>query len=130
MPDLDPLAAPEITLRGKTFRLPQLELKQVIPITARVLTLGGKRLSELGEEELAALFDIAYLTLTAVEPDLTREEYDRNPPAYYELTRAFGTIMEQAGFIRPEEKPKTAAADDTEKPSGEAPAETSTGTPS
>jgi|GEM_PF-5829998 len=98
MSDLDPSTAPEITLCGKTYKLPELELKQIIPLTARLLKLRNASFSDLSEEELRALFDIAYIALAFVEPTVTREQFDRSPPTFIELMAAFPAILRQGRF--------------------------------
>jgi hypothetical protein len=119
MSDLDPLSAPEITLRGKTYKLPEMELKQVIPLTARLLKLRGGKFTEFSEEQLTEIFDVMFLVLTFVEPGVTREEYDKSPPSYPEMLAAFPVIMRQARFI--------VRGENKDQPAGEAVAETSTG---
>jgi hypothetical protein len=122
--DLDPLSAPKITLRGKTYKLPEMELKQVIPITSRLLQLGGSKFSELSEDKLTLLYDVMFLTLGFVDPDLTREDFERSPPSYPEMLKAWPIIMRSARFI----ERKDASAE--EPTPGEAPAGSGTGTSS
>jgi hypothetical protein len=97
MPDLDPATAPDITLRGRTYKLPQMELRQVIPMTAALLRL--RAAEHMSEEWLASMFDVTFLALTFLDPGVTREEFDRVPPSYPELIRAFPVIMQQSGFV-------------------------------
>lgn len=131
MSDLDPLAAPEITLRGKRYKLPELELAQAIPITRRLLKLRGRMLSELDEAGLEDLHDIGFLTLSSLEPELTKEAYDARPAAYHELVKAFSTIMVQSGFVSQESLNEAAALAKQqlakEQAAGEAKAESGTG---
>lgn len=100
MSDLDPLSAPDITLRGKTYKLPELELKQVIPLTARFLKLRGSNFNELSEEQLWMMFDVAFIVLNFVDPTLTREEFEKSAPTYQELIAAIPVIMRQGRFVR------------------------------
>jgi hypothetical protein len=95
MPDLNP--PPEIKLRGKTYKLPEMELKEVIPVQGRILAL--RKVEHLSEGWLSGMFDIAFVTLTFVDPGITREEFDRSPPSYRELIAAFPIIMEQSRFV-------------------------------
>ena len=93
----------------------------MIPITARLLKLRSGKFTEFFQkEQLSEIFDVMFLTLTFVEPSITREEYDKSPPSYPEMLDAFPVIMRQARFI--------ARAENKEQPAGEAVAETSTGT--
>lgn len=102
MPDLDPLSAPEITLRGKTYKLPQLELSQIIPLTVRLLRMRNANIGsveEMTEEKLLTLYDVAYLALTLVDPTVSREKFDARPPSYPELLAAIPVIMRQSRFV-------------------------------
>lgn len=98
---LDLTDAPKVSLGGKDWAIPELAVKQImrlIPAMGRLQKIGATGFDALAEEEVARIYDVAFIGLSRAYPDLTRELFDELPIKIHEIMAAIPTIARQAGL--------------------------------
>lgn len=103
-----------IKLAGIEYDIPILAVKQLRQISWRFIRVADAYYdrSKFTEQSMDDVFDIVYYALTAVQPDLTRAQFEALDIQLPDALRAIGTIINQTSMFKPvaEATPQTGEA--------------------
>lgn len=88
-----------INLGGRDFDVPPLAFRQIRIVTPAAQRLNGLDMDALTDQNIADLFEIAFVAVQKGQPDLTRQALEDMHITVQELISAKPVICQQAGMV-------------------------------
>jgi hypothetical protein len=124
---IDDSNAPRVTLGGRTWKVPELGIRQLRLVRRPIIDLTdalvetadettGERVMKLTEAQFGQMCDVVYHGLTRAHPELTREAFEAMAATDGEIFLAFLIVRRQSGIyvVRPADTPGANAPGEAE----------------